>query len=144
MFSLLLSTLAMMGLTFAIGFFVAGVIKVIAVSADSLDFYSSHYEELKRLRRLKKVRQKVAELIDLNKEEKDEFCDNGRESFSRGVNKELVYKQGYYHGVSHGASEMDLLDYYYPDTHEMYLRNREKMIQENKKHSHKPSAKKNK
>ena len=54
---LLLSTLAMMGLTFVIGFFVAGVIKMIAVAADSLDFYSSHHEELLRLRRLKKLRQ---------------------------------------------------------------------------------------
>ncbi len=42
MFSLLLSTFAMMGLTFVIGFFVAGVIKLIASAADSLAFYSSH------------------------------------------------------------------------------------------------------
>ena len=41
MFSLLLSTFAMMGLTFVIGFFVAGVIKLIASAADSLAFYSS-------------------------------------------------------------------------------------------------------
>ena len=34
MFSLLLSTFAMMGLTFVIGFFVAGVIKLIASAAD--------------------------------------------------------------------------------------------------------------
>lgn len=38
MFSLLLSTFAMMGLTFVIGFFVAGVIKLIASAADSLAF----------------------------------------------------------------------------------------------------------
>ena len=42
MIHLLLSTLAMMGLTFLIGFFVAVVIKLIAYAADSFDFYSSH------------------------------------------------------------------------------------------------------
>mgnify|MGYP007065615341 FL=1 len=42
MIHLLLSTLAMMGLTFLIGFFVAAVIKLIAYAADSFDFYSSH------------------------------------------------------------------------------------------------------
>ena len=40
MIHLLLSTLAMMGLTFLIGFFVAAVIKLIAYAADSFDFYS--------------------------------------------------------------------------------------------------------
>ena len=54
MFSLLLSTFAMMGLTFVIGFFVAGVIKLIASAADSLAFYSSHQEELARLKRIRK------------------------------------------------------------------------------------------
>ena len=38
MIHLLLSTLAMMGLTFLIGFFVATVIKLIAYAADSFDF----------------------------------------------------------------------------------------------------------
>ena len=42
MIDLLLSTFAMMGLTFLIGFFVAAVIKLIAYAADSFDFYSSH------------------------------------------------------------------------------------------------------
>ena len=37
MIHLLLSTLAMMGLTFLIGFFVAAVIKLIAYAADSFD-----------------------------------------------------------------------------------------------------------
>ena len=46
MIHLLLSTLAMMGLTFLIGFFVAAVIKLIAYAADSFDFYSSHKLEL--------------------------------------------------------------------------------------------------
>lgn len=50
MFSLLLSTLAMMGLTFIIGFFVAGVIKVIANWADFLDFYHLHHQEIHNLK----------------------------------------------------------------------------------------------
>lgn len=58
MSSLLLPTFEMMGLTFAIGFFVALVIKLIASAADSLDFYSSHQQELLRLRRLKRLRQR--------------------------------------------------------------------------------------
>ena len=39
MIDLLISTFAMMGLTFLIGFFVAAVIKLIAYAADSFDFY---------------------------------------------------------------------------------------------------------
>lgn len=56
MIHLLLSTLAMMGLTFLIGFFVAAVIKLIAYAADSFDFYSSHRLELLRLRRWRQHR----------------------------------------------------------------------------------------
>ena len=59
MIHLLLSTLAMMGLTFLIGFFVAAVIKLIAYAADSFDFYSSHKLELIRLHRWRQHRQKV-------------------------------------------------------------------------------------
>lgn len=53
MIHLLLSTLEMVVLTFVIGFFVAGVIKVIAVWADSMDFYSSHQDVIIRLKRLR-------------------------------------------------------------------------------------------
>ena len=63
MIHLLLSTLAMMGLTFLIGFFVAAVIKLIAYAADSFDFYSSHRLELLRLRRWRQHRQKVERLV---------------------------------------------------------------------------------
>lgn len=55
MLDLLITTLEMMGLTFVIGFFVAFIIKMIAVAADSFDFYSSHQKELLRLRRLAQV-----------------------------------------------------------------------------------------
>lgn len=57
MYSLLLSTLAMMALTFIIGFFVAGIIKTIANWADFLDFYHSHKEEILNLREKRKVSQ---------------------------------------------------------------------------------------
>ena len=63
MLDLLITTLEMMGLTFVIGFFVAFIIKMIAVAADSFDFYSSHQKELLRLRRLRKLRQKVELMI---------------------------------------------------------------------------------
>ena len=64
MYSLLLSTLAMMGLTFIIGFFVAGIIKAIANWADFLDFYHSHKEEILNLKKGRKSLQltPVAEL----------------------------------------------------------------------------------
>ncbi len=65
MSDLFLPTLEMMGLTFAIGFFVAFIIKLIASAADSLDFYSSHQQELLRLRRIKKFRQKMELMLHL-------------------------------------------------------------------------------
>ena len=122
MCDLLLSTLEMMGLTFAIGFFVALIIKLIAVAADSLDFDSSHQQELLRLRRLKRLRQKMEVLLHEPATEKNIFGNDTREDFSRGIDRENEKPQGYYHGVSHGESKTTLLNYYYPeDTHLMYL-----------------------
>lgn len=51
MSNLILSTLAMMGLTFVIGFFVAAVIKIIANWADLLDFYHCHQKEILNLKK---------------------------------------------------------------------------------------------
>nr|WP_302829702.1 LapA family protein [uncultured Bacteroides sp.] len=143
MSSLLLPTFEMMGLTFAIGFFVALVIKLIASAADSLDFYSSHQQELLRLRRLKRLRQKVELLIRDTPPGEDEFSNDKREDFSRGINRELGDYRGYYHGVSSGVPNTNLLDYYYPeDTHIMYLQKQEEMLHhKNKKHSNKPNGK---
>ena len=115
MLDLLIATLEMMGLTFVIGFFVAFIIKMIAVAANSFDFYSSHQKELLRLRRLRKLRQKV----------------------------ELMIRdyRGYYHGVSAGVSNANLMDYYYPeDTHMMYLKQQEEMLY-HKKQSGKSTGK---
>lgn len=123
MYDLLLSTLEMMGLTFAIGFFVALVIKLIAGAANSLDFYSSHQQELLRLRRLKSLRQKMEALMRQPSGTNENIYGNDtREDFSRGIDRDNDKPQGYYHGVSHGDTKNNLLNYYYPgDTHLMYL-----------------------
>ena len=136
MFSLLLSTFAMMGLTFVIGFFVAGVIKLIASAADSLAFYSSHQEELTRLKRIRKMHQKVATLITESALSDEEYGSDGREDFSRGVTKHPGDNRGFYHGVSPGESERGLMDYFYPeDTRTMFLRKEEQMLQHDKKNN---------
>lgn len=128
MCDLLLSTLEMMGLTFAIGFFVAFVIKLIAGAADSLEFYSSHQKELLRLRRLKKLRQKVEQLMWETPPGAEEYCNDQRGDYSRGIDRDSCDTRGYYHGVSLGASKNNLVDYYYPeDIHTMFLRNAEEV-----------------
>ena len=117
MIHLLLSTLAMMGLTFLIGFFVAAVIKLIAYAADSFDFYSSHKLELIRLHRWRQHRQKVEKLVRQIPLEAEEALGDYREDFS-------------------------LLDYYYPrDTREFFLKEEER-AHINKKNSKKPTANK--
>lgn len=137
MFNLLVSTLEMMGLTFVIGFFVAFIIKLIAGIADSLDFYSLHQKELTRLRRLRKLRRKLEFMVQDFPVEENEYYSDKREEFSRGLNHELTGYRGYYHGVSSGVGNKDLMDYYY-DTHLMYLKEREEMIQnKNKKETKK-------
>ena len=137
MIHLLLSTLAMMGLTFLIGFFVAAVIKLIAYAADSFDFYSSHKLELIRLHRWRQHRQKVEKLVRQIPFEAEEVLGDYREDFSRGINRNFTGYAGYYHGVSHGASDETLLDYYYPrDTREFFLRE-EEQAHVNKKNSKK-------
>lgn len=143
MSDLLLPTLAMMGLTFVIGFFVAFVIKLIASAADSLDFYSLHQKELLRLRHIRKIRQKVELLIREVPPAEDEFCDDKREDYSRGINREFEGYHGYYHGVSPGASNTNIIDYYYPqDTQMLYLQKKEEMLDnKNNKHSDKSAHK---
>ncbi|MCL3852186.1 MULTISPECIES: LapA family protein [Parabacteroides] len=133
MLSLLLSTLEMMALTFIIGFVVAGVIKLIAVWADSLEFH--HNEELSQFSKLNKLRAKIGEILGLDSvNEEEEQVDDEREEFRQGVNSDLLHikPSGYYHGVSHGASHLDLMDYYYPqDTRIMYLKKKEQMMRKN-------------
>ena len=141
MVSLLLSTLEMMGLTFVIGFFVAGVIKIIAISADSMTLYHSHNDELAQFSKLNKLRAKIGEILGLrvsNEEEDEELIDDEREEFRQGVNSDLlkIKPSGYYHGVSHGVSHLGLMDYYYPsDTRIMYLKKEEQMIRKESKNA---------
>ena len=126
MIHLLLSTLAMMGLTFLIGFFVAAVIKLIAYAADSFDFYSSHRLELLRLRRWRQI--PIAD---------EDALGDSREDYSRGIDRNFTGYSGYYHGVSPGASENNLVNYYYSqDTREFFLRE-EEQAHVNKKNSKK-------
>ena len=134
MLSLLLSTLEMMVLTFIIGFVVAGVIKFIAVWADSLEFHHSNNEELAQFGKLNKLRAKIGDILGLATVNEDEVSDDEREEFRRGINNDLLHikPSGYYHGVSHGVSHLDLMDYYYPqDTRIMYLKKKEQMIRKN-------------
>ena len=58
-----------------------------------------------------------------------------REDFSRGINRNVSGYSGYYHGVSPGASEENLMDYYYPrDTREFFLKE-EELAHVNKKNT---------
>ena len=93
MLHLFLSTLAMMGLTFLIGFFVAAIIKGIALAADSMDFYSSHLLELQRLRKIKKARARFIQLVWNNSPEEMEALGDSRENWNRGMNSDLRGKQ---------------------------------------------------
>lgn len=137
MIHLLLSTLAMMGLTFLIGFFVAAVIKLIAYAADSFDFYSSHRLELLRLHRWRQLRQKVERLVTQIPLDEMGMLEDTRGDYSRGINRNISGYSDYYHGVSPGASERNLVDYYYSaDTRELYLQEEEK-AHINKKNSKK-------
>lgn len=146
MVSLLLSTLEMMALTFAIGFFVAGVIKIIAYSADSMTLYHSSNEELAQFGKLNKLRAKIGEILGLDVSKEEEPEDDEREEFRQGVNNDLlkIKPSGYYHGVSHGVSHLGLMDYYYPsDTRIMYLKKQEQMIRKqrmNKNNTEEPST----
>ena len=142
MIDLLLSTFAMMGLTFLIGFFVAAVIKLIAYAADSFDFYSSHRLELLRLHRWRQHRQKVERLVRQMPLPDEGTLGDYREDFSRGINRNVSGYSGYYHGVSPGASEENLMDYYYPrDTREFFLKE-EELARVNKKNTKKSTTNK--
>ena len=114
MLSLFISTLEMMGLTFVIGFFVAAVIKGIAFWADSLEYHHSHTAELAQFNKINKVRVKIGELLGLVPPEGTEQLNDEREDFARGENPDLTNMKpgGYYHGVSHGVSQLNLIDYY--------------------------------
>ena len=57
--------------------------------------------------------------------------------YSRGIDRNFTGYPGYYHGVSPGASENNLVNYYYSqDTREFFLRE-EEQAHVNKKNSKK-------
>ena len=93
----------------------------------------AHQDVIIRLKRLRKLHQKVARLVEQEAMKNYKFYGDRRGEFSRGINEDPadVRKAGYYHGVSHGASKMDLLDYYYPeDTQLMYFKKHEQYKEE--------------
>ena len=60
-----------------------------------------------------------------------------REDYSKGIDRNFTGYSGYYHGVSPGASENNLMNYYYSqDTREFFLRE-EEQAHVNKKNSKK-------
>ena len=141
MLSLFISTLEMMGLTFVIGFFVAAVIKGIAFWADSLEYHHSHTAELAQFNKINKVRVKIGELLGLVPPKGTEQLNDEREDFARGENPDLTNMKpgGYYHGVSHGVSQLNLIDYYYPrDTRFMYLKKKEQIMKKRNPTKNKP------
>lgn len=107
--TLFLATLGMMAFTFAIGFVVAGVIKLTAYGADSMEYYNSNREELKRLHKMRKARYKRLRNLLEQMEKSDP-----------------KYKEEYYHGVSKGASGFDLCNYYYPEEEKIFILENEK------------------
>lgn len=122
----------MMVLTFIIGFVVAGVIKGIAMWADSLDYHHSHAAEQEQFNRIFHVRAKIGEMLGLVSPRRTEKLNDEREDFARGKNSDQpqINPGEYYHGVSHGASQLNLIDYYYPrDTRFMYLKKKKQMLE---------------
>lgn len=107
----------MMGLTFAIGFLVAGVIRLIAYWADSFDFYNAHQEELKRLKGIRKLQNRHmigwGFFSPLRKGDSDYALGSYYQGESdEPVDPEDIYR--FYHETSPGASDFGLMDYYYP------------------------------
>jgi|GEM_PF-4784120 len=96
---LFIITLEMMALTFIIGFVVAGVIKLIARSADSLELYSTKKVQMQRLARMKRQRERTLKALIEKIESMDKV--------------EIV---NHYYSEGQGASDFDLMDYYYPRT----------------------------
>lgn len=121
--------------------FVAAVIKGIAFWADSLEYHHSHTAELAQFNKINKVRVKIGELLGLVPPEGTEQLNDEREDFARGENPDLTNMKpgGYYHGVSHGVSQLNLIDYYYPrDTRFMYLKKKEQIMKKRNPTKNKP------
>lgn len=116
--SLWLSTLAMMGLTFAIGFVVAGVIWLIAYWAGSFEFYSLHQDELKRLKRIRRFHRRSASGWGFFAPLRKDDVDYDLSSYYQGVDdkpwEDPEDADKFYHETSLGVSDLGLMDFYYP------------------------------
>lgn len=110
MWKLLFFTIQIMGLTFLIGFLVAGAIKLTAMAADYFEFHNSHEAEIRRLRAQKRLRKKriVASIYNAQDMEA-QILEHHINGVSRG--KQSPNEMDF-HGVSPGVSSFDLLDYY--------------------------------
>ena len=117
MSGLFLSTMAMMGFTFLIGFVVAGVIWLIAFWAGRLEFYNTHREELLRARNIRAVclRRKAGWGFFSPLRKGDTDYELG--SYYQGhyiMPEDTAEKGKFYHETSLGASDLGLMDFYYP------------------------------
>ena len=84
MSNLFFSTLVMMGITFIIGFFVAGIIKIIANWADFFDFYHLHKEEIVNMKREHRLHHHVA-LAEAAPAEQDTTYSEGHQSLAHKI-----------------------------------------------------------
>jgi hypothetical protein len=100
----------MMAFCFAIGFFVAAVIRAIARGAETLDFFHTHQEELKRVRSVQRLRRKHS--FELNRIQIDEHRRKASKS-AEGTESKATSDR-YVAWDSKGASDFTLMDYYYP------------------------------
>lgn len=135
--TLLLYTLIIMGLTFAIGFVVAGVIWLISYWASSLEFYNTHKQELEQLRRMR-LRRKAQFVKGFNASPKFGDVDYELSSYYEGADITLADEQDldlFYHETSKGASDYGLMDFYYPSDEKI------KIVRQADQNEHKKSKK---
>jgi hypothetical protein len=138
----------MMGITFFIGFVVAGVIRLIAFVADRYHYQTQEDKEMLRMHRINKLRRKVRALIEETVAEKYQYqyTTDRRADYQHGINKEMPRYTGYYHGVSLGGDDGNLMDYHRSkdDTRLVYLKTEDKLCRKSYKGEKSNDDKKNK
>lgn len=100
----------MMALTFAIGFVVAAIIKVIAYAADYFEFHRIYNDEIIRMKDIRKIRIKR---LKKKLSEGHSLWIDSYHGASKGV-ANLNINEDFLHGVSKGRSNFDIINYYYP------------------------------
>lgn len=116
MLQLLFLTLQMMALTFAIGFVVAGIVKSIAYAADSLEYHRVHRDEYQRYRKIRRKRRirRIYEILFSPSSAPDYDLSSEYYGVSRG-NGDVDPTDDLLRGVSKGADDYNIVDYYYPE-----------------------------